>query len=118
MHFMADFQTIEYRRQHAILMKINFPPIGRLKKTIILDRKNLDDAGERRRLVDFYLAALAPRMVLQVAPGGVEGIADRDLDIFVGRMLARLVELGEILLRFFAVFQFRRRQSLRRAIDH
>src|SRR5918992_1454827 len=80
--------------QHTISMEVQFAAIGRLEKTVRLGGKELGDARERRPLMYFSFAATAAHIILQFAPGGIEGIANRDVYVLMGSVLARLVAFG------------------------
>ena len=101
-NFMADFQMIEAGCQHAIFVKVDLAPVESLEKTIILDGEKFDDTCGGCGLVEFDLAAAAPRVVLQLSSRRVKRVADGDVKIFMGRMFAGLMNLGKIFLRLLA----------------
>ena len=73
---------------------------------MIFHRQQAGDPSDRLRFMDFYLAAPAPRMILELSASSVKGIADGDVEIFMGRMLARFMRFGEVFIRFVAGLSF------------
>jgi len=65
-----------------------------------------------------YRSPLSLRIILKLTSGSVESIADRDLEIFMRRMFARLMGFGEIFFQFFSTRSWRRNQTFRLTIHN
>src|SRR6476646_6001393 len=65
-----------------------------------------------------YRSPLSLRIILKLTSGSVESIADRDVEIFMRRMFARLMGFGEIFFQFFSTRSWRRNQPFRLTIHN
>ena len=101
-------------------MEVDDAPLRSLDPSVAVVRVQLDDGAMRRGLVILDLAADLARVILELPVGGIEGIANRDIHVLVGMVLAgcaadhdlvsghRDVDLGvvEIALVVMAVLRF------------
>src|SRR3990172_9082128 len=72
--FVADLKLVEVTVNHAVFVEIDLLAVRCLGKPVIL--KELRDLAVGRCGVDFYRPAHAPRMVLELPTGSIEGVAD------------------------------------------
>ena len=88
-HFAADRELLEGATHHAVAMEVDQAAVVRLDASEILIRMQLADAA--MRWADVRLGRRAPFafVVLELASGGPEGVAQRDVGILV-RMANRM----------------------------
>ena len=101
MDFSPDFQVIEPGLKNTIAVEVDLTSIGCFQKTIFLFGKQFGDARTGRTFMQLNGTALTARIVLQLAPGGIEGITNGNVDIRMGALLAGFVAFDERCLRSF-----------------
>ena len=89
-NLVANFQPIEASVWNTVPMHIDFFARGADEETVIPLSKQGGDTADIRRLMCFSLAARSARMILKLAAGGIEGVANRNLNILMGVMLSRI----------------------------
>jgi hypothetical protein len=94
-----DLQAVEGIVEHAVAVKVQLAPIGRLDEAVRPLREEPADSGERPQFVHFHGAALPPRLIFQAAAGGVERIADGHVYVLMRVVLGRLAAHDEFIAR-------------------
>src|SRR6185437_12496913 len=87
--FLPDLELVETFTSDAISVEIDFlrdPAFG-CDEAVALIGKQPDDLSVKRHHMRFDIAAESPGMILQRSCRGVEGIANCDIDIFMGMIL-------------------------------
>ena len=97
-HFVAGGELVERAVGEAVAMEVQQSAgVGR-DAAKILSGEQFGDIAGRRLLMNFDLTALATSVLLQLAAHGVEGIAERDININVGMVLGGLARRDQCLI--------------------
>src|SRR5512135_1181007 len=89
-HLRPHLQVREVRLQDTVPVEVDLPPVGRLEEAVAGLREEPGDAGVGGRLVGLDPPPPAAGIVLQLAPRLVERVANRDVDVTISGMFARL----------------------------
>ena len=84
MHFTADRQLVEISAGQVVAVEIEFPAIRRFDKTETV-RKDSGDPAMQVAFMELDVTALAPPVILQLAPGRVECVAAPHTCLHAGR---------------------------------
>src|SRR5579863_5643989 len=88
-HFVALSELVEPAGADGIAMKIDFAAVSGRDEAEAVVADEAGDAAMTRGLVHLDVAAGTPDVILELAPHGIEAIADGDIDILMGVVLRR-----------------------------
>jgi hypothetical protein len=87
-YFGPGLQPIERVMEDAVPVEVNFAAVGRFKEAVVVVRKKLPYTSMRPRFMSFHGATAATDVILHLSAGGVEGVAQRHMEILVFDMFA------------------------------
>src|SRR5579871_2546811 len=94
-HFGTGLELVEAWLGHGIAVEIDLLAFRGLDEAVTFLGEKADDLAMERDAVALDVAALFACPVLQKAPDGVKGIADCDVDILMGVVLAAFMGHGD-----------------------
>ena len=77
-HFIADCKLVERPARDAVAVEINFTAVGSRDEPVVFLREKPDDAPVIGHSMQLDLAPIDTRVILDLAAGGIESVADGD----------------------------------------
>ena len=87
-NLVSSIQFVKATAENGVPVQIDF--VARVGDQEAIIREQADDGPDRRRSMRLDVASHFTGMVLQLALGCIEGIADRDVQVLIGVMFRRL----------------------------
>src|SRR5271167_902448 len=96
-HFIAHRELVEPGIRDAVAMEIDLVAVGAQDEAAILLGEEACDPTVVGHRVQLHLASPLPNMIFEQAAGGIESVADRDIDVLM-RMVCRGIAADSDLL--------------------
>src|SRR5215471_11713738 len=95
-HFIADGELVKPAIGDAVAVEVDLVAIGTQDEAAILLGEQAGDPPVLGNRVQLHLAAPLANMIFEHPAGGVEGVADRDVDILMRLVRRRIAADGDL----------------------
>ena len=82
-HLLADRQVLQLAFDHAVAVEVDLAPVGGGNEAVVALRDESGDDPVRRGLVRLHRGLELAHVVLELAPGRIDGVADRHVGVLV-----------------------------------